>query len=450
MRGIPRWPAALSAAVLFSCSFSALAQEPEKQVGSIALNSFQPAPAGDPFQGVQGPFIGGHLVLRGALTVDYADQPLAFAFGGERSTIVQQQTFLHVGASIAMEDRLLVSLAMPVAIDQGGGDPTVGVYRLQSPRGGAAGDLRLGAKVRIFGDELDPFQAGVGAYLHAPTGQSRSYVSDQSTRLQAQLLLGGRRGAFVWSFALGGDIRGNHNPSALTAGLALGWAFLGEKLQIQAEATSATLLQQGSFRLAELLDIPRDRGDTSVELLFGARWRATDDLLLGASLGPGLTNTFGTPAFRALGSVAWSPRGSADAHPELRQGADPDEDKVLGSEDRCPYESGPRSAKPGRNGCPRLDRDKDGIEDQEDACVDRAGDASADPKKNGCPVDRDDDGVADELDLCPDVSGIVEMNGCPADTDRDGVEDSADACPKKQGQKTEDPATNGCPAKAPP
>lgn len=70
------------------------------------------------------------------------------------------------------------------------------------------------------------------------------------------------------------------------------------------------------------------------------------------------------------------------------------------------------------------------------------------------PGDRDGDGVLDPQDACPDVKGIKTddpaTNGCPAkvepkDDDKDGIVNEQDACPTVPGVKSDDPKKNGCP-----
>ena len=112
---------------------------------------------------------------------------------------------------------------------------------------------------------------------------------------------------------------------------------------------------------------------------------------------------------------------------------------------------GVRTNDPRTNGC--IDRDKDGIMDPLDACPFEAGPPSQDPKKNGCPPrDQDGDGVPDEEDACPAVPGVKtsdrKTNGCPMehpDRDGDGIPNELDACPDFAGKPDPDPTKNGCP-----
>jgi outer membrane protein OmpA-like peptidoglycan-associated protein len=71
---------------------------------------------------------------------------------------------------------------------------------------------------------------------------------------------------------------------------------------------------------------------------------------------------------------------------------------------------------------PVVDTDQDGVADRDDACPTAAGDRSTDPALNGCP-DRDRDGIADKSDACAAEAGVASTdptkNGCPVPPDRD-------------------------------
>jgi outer membrane protein OmpA-like peptidoglycan-associated protein len=136
----------------------------------------------------------------------------------------------------------------------------------------------------------------------------------------------------------------------------------------------------------------------------------------------------GTPALRALLSVAYAPEPTPPPPP--------------------PPPPPPRVRKPKKP----ADRDHDGIPDKHDACPDEPGVATDNPATNGCPPpppDRDGDGIPDKDDACPDVKGVANsdptQNGCPPDTDGDGIRDDVDACPNEKGPADPDPQKNGCP-----
>lgn len=404
----------LGAAALFVAAIlpaSARAQA----VGGVALDQLQPAPAGDTFAGVPSPFAAGHLVPRGLALFDYAARPLTLVTASSSRPVVGGQGFLHLGASFALWDHLLLSFSLPIALVESGESPSAGGFTFVAPGAPQVGDLRLGARVRVLGEDGDPSQLGGSVDVFAPTAPAGSFAGERVTRLAPRLLLGGQASRWVWSAAAGFDFHGAPNPTTFTWGAAAGVRFGVDRVQLGAEVFGATPVQASFFDLDPQTRIAR--GLTSnIELSLGLKVRVVRSLFLGASAGPGLTDAVGTPALRVLGSIAWAPL--PEASPESATASpsdiDTDADGVLDRDDACPDVSGVESADRRRRGCPVVDADSDGIADAGDACPARAGAKSADPKRNGCPADGDGDGVPDALDACPKQSGAAATNGCPA------------------------------------
>lgn len=423
-----------------------LARSSEAQTAgaSGSTERFQPAPAGDAMFGVAAPSTPGHLDPRAVAVFDYARRPLSIQDGATRRSIVSDQAFLHIGASLPLWDRLLFSIDVPIALLQSGDSPVVAGTRFESPSSAQMGDVRLGGRVRLYGDFWDPFQIGVGGYVWVPSAPAGSFAGDGAVRGEPQVLVGGRFEHFVWNMSLGTVLRGSARPHTFDAGagaaVVLGdnFAQLGPELTVSAPFSKDTVTTNtATFTTSS---------STSAELLFGGKLRPLSALVLGAGAGPGLTNGWGTPAFFAVGSVGYEPL------PERPRAADRDGDSIADSADACPDKAGVRSEDPKKNGCPE-DRDDDGIPDEVDACPDEKGVASSDPKKHGCPADRDGDGdgIPDSVDACPDEAGKAssdpKKHGCPVDgdADGDGIADSEDACPNEKGLPDPDPQHHGCP-----
>jgi len=391
----------------------------------LALNRFDPAPAGDRMFGVPSPYAAGHLTPHLMLLADYAHNPLklrSVPTDADRGAIVANQLFLHLNAGIALWHRVNLDLSVPLAVFQNGDDPTAGGQAFTSPSSAQLGDFRFGLRVRLLGEYHDPFQLAVGGYVWLPTGASDSYVSSGEVRGLPQLLLGGRIDErFVWSAAAGPQIQGKSNFANVDQGTMFKWGagfgFLlleNRHLQIGPEAYGAVTLR----------DVQKHT--TNAEILLDVRYRIIDDLEVAAGAGPGLTSGVGTPDFRALLSLAYTPE-QKQTTPVVTPEAPP----------------------------PPTDRDHDGILDTNDACPDVKGIADEDPKKNGCPppepVDTDGDGIFDPEDACSTVKGVPDedpkKNGCPPpkDSDGDGIFDPEDACPAEKGPRDDDPTKNGCP-----
>ncbi len=468
---------ACSVAALFSSAASAQ----EVQTRAVDLQTFEPAPPGDRFFGVPSPYAAGDLTFHSAVTLDYAHAPLTLVrrVGDDTEdlgTVVSDQLFLHLGATLSLGNRVALSASMPFAVLSRGDAVSGDDLAFRAPREQALGDLRLGARVRLFGDYHDAVQLGVGGYFWVPTGSDSSYVSDGTFRGQPQLLLGGRADRFIWSSMAG--------PTFTTSATRFGRLELGHRMSWGAGLgvllTDRRTVQLG-VETAGSLDLENaDLQTLSSEILAGVKWRLPHAELIevGLAAGPGIATGIGTPDFRGAFQLAYTPVideervrkdsdsdgiwDDVDACPNVpgvpsddprKHGCpevDRDHDGILDGADACPTEPGVRSPDPSKNGCPIRDTDKDGIKDDVDACPTEPGVASADPRKNGCPVhDKDGDGVADDVDACVDIPGVMtddpKTNGCPPDTDGDGFRDDVDACPREKGPDNADPSKRGCP-----
>ena len=437
MRPMLRRNFLLTLSLFFATASSpAIAQEP-----SIALNQYEHTMSGDAFFAVPSPAIGGHLVPRGMLTFDYARNPLVLVDANDVvvTSPVTSQAHLHVGFSLALWNRLMASVDMPIAVLQSGDDSSGAL--IQSAQDASPGDLRLGLRGNIYGDYYDPFQIGVGAYLYTPTGGDTGFTGEGTIYGQPHLLLGGRTEFLVYSAKAGAIVRGSENPSTFTYGIGAAALFLDEKLQIGPEAYGQIAFKND----AVFADQVERTGEVNTEFIVGAQYYFLDMFVAGAGAGAGLARGIGTPQFRALARFAYAPRPDREKPPEDRDG-----DGIFDADDACPDTKGAENADPKKHGCPP-DRDGDGILDNVDACPDTPGVNNDDPSKHGCPPpgDRDGDGIIDPVDACPDVPGVASddasKNGCPADRDGDGVIDANDACPDVPGVRSDDPKKNGCP-----
>lgn len=458
------WLAASSMGVLASIlSTSAHAQDANQELpNKIALNQFDPSPAGDVFFGLPSPYAQGRVVPRGYVGVDYAAQPLRLSGGGQEKALVGSQVFLHVAASLAILDRALVSVSLPVALAQGGDTLSIDGTDVASPTSAALGDLRIGARVLLYGDDGGPAQIAVGGNVYVPTGSTEatgSFTGDGSARVAPQLLFGGRYklmpSVTLAYTAMGGfNVRSSKNPTTVIYGAGVAAMLLDEKLQIGPEFYAATPIMPSGFTLLENADVTLNNG-SNAEVLLGARYRFWEGLTVGAAGGPGLSKAMGTPAFRFTGMIAWAPVVKSGAQEE--QTDDLDKDGVAGAKDACPYAAGPASPDAKKSGCPVIDDDDDGVPNDEDPCPTEYAKATDVTDRKGCPPpppppDTDGDTIPDEKDACPKEAGPISQdpakNGCapPAnpDVDADGVLDAEDACPGEKGVKSADAKASGC------
>jgi OOP family OmpA-OmpF porin len=389
-----------------------------------ALDRFQPAPAGDRFFGVQGGDPGGHLLPRLMLLGDYAFKPLVIYRTSDNAavgSVVKNQLFLHAAAGISLYDRLWVFANMPFALYTGGDSQTSDGSPLGwKPSGAALGDLRLGARVRLVGENRSLASLAFSAYVFLPTGKDSKAAGAGEVHGMPMLVLSGENDTLAYAVNAGVDL--GKRPSSgelkfgsdLYFGGAIALLTMDKMLQIGPEVYGSTGMSgDRSFK----------QETTNLEAILGARLRV-GPMVFGLGFGPGITRGVGTPTLRGLASVAYAP---IPAPP-------------------------PPPPPPVKKRQPPRDRDKDGIPDKVDACPDEPGVRSSDPEKNGCPPpppDRDGDGIIDRDDACPDLAGVPSddptQNGCPPDTDSDGIRDDVDACPREKGKPDPDPQKNGCP-----
>ncbi len=420
----------------------------------FAINRFDPAERGSDW------FVLESLDLRGearpavGVVGDWGSKPLVLysADGTQEKRLIADQVFVHLGVGIVLVDHLRLSANLPWALHQGGEQAIVDGAVYNAPSGGAIGDLRMGADLRLVGSFGDPFTAAFGVQFHIPTGSQSDYTSDGEVRVAPRLLGAGDIGPFAYAIKVGLQYRAITDSfadspmgSECVAGGAAGFRAADRKLLVGAELYGSTVIASEDAILK--------RKTSPLELLFGLHYTLASDFRIGAGIGPGLTRGLGTPQMRLAASLEWMP---AIVPPPSRP-SDRDHDGIPDGEDACPDTRGPKTDDPKTNGCPPAppDRDNDGVFDPNDACPDTPGVKTDDPKTNGCPPappDRDNDGISDPDDACPDAPGVKtddpKTNGCPplpADRDKDGIVDTEDACPDAAGPKNEDPKKNGCP-----
>lgn len=409
----------------------------QTSAAGFALDTFEPAERGSSWFFADSLELHGRLAWSAGLVGDYAYKPLViYEDGTERTVIVRHQLQAHLGASVVLIDRVRLAASLPVVLVADGAAGRLGGTELEAPRGGAAGDLRLAADVRLFGQAGDAFTLAAGARIWLPVAPTASYGGDGQWRVSPQLLAAGTARRFEWAARVAFTWRqrelsfpGNSVGSQVSFGGAAGWTFLDDKLLVGPELFVSTRAN-GSELFQE--------SSTPLEVMLGAhyrgeRWRA------GLGLSKGLVKGIGEPAFRVVFTMEYGPG---------RRGADRDGDGVPDAEDACPAAPGAWSLDAAKSGCP-ADADGDGVADAEDACPGLAGARGADPAKNGCPADADADGIPDAMDACPAVPGVrhadATKHGCPLDTDGDGVADADDACPEIAGARSADAAKHGCP-----
>jgi len=439
--------------VFATVTFAAIAASAQPKAEGFALNRYEPSDRGSDWFANESLDLRGHLRGAAGLVLDYGHKPLVIydLDGDERSTIVENQLFGHVGGAIVLSDMIRVGLDLPVALWQSGDGGSTATQTFESSNATTLGDARLSGNVRLLGQYREPFTLAAGLWLHVPTGSRDAFTGDGNVRVHPQLMAAGDVGMFTYAARAGVNVRGNSDDFAgsptgteVAFAGAAGVRLLEGKITLGPEFFGSTVVTDA--------DAFFKRRTSPFEVVFGGHFQAAKQVKVGVGVGPGMTRAFGTPQLRMLAGVEWvepAPEKKAPPPP-----ADRDGDGIYDREDACPDVPGVRTDDPKTNGCPPpSDRDKDTIIDPEDACPDVPGVRTDDPKTNGCPPpsDRDKDTIIDPEDACPDEPGVKtddpKTNGCPApkDTDGDGILDPVDACPDVAGPANDDPKKHGCP-----
>lgn len=383
---------------------------------SLAL---EPAPAGDRAFAVERAGVRGHLLPSARLAMDYASEPLVLTNAAQEiDRAVSYQAWLHALASYSVAHRFQFNVDVPLVIAQAGGpEPLFGGAAPRPDAGAELGDLRLGARVRLFASPEDAdvrTEIALTTSIWLPTAGD-GYAGDGSARVRAGLLAEGASRRLYWAWS--GAVRTRPSeelpgvlPTRVGTALALGFAggFFADArrdLALGTELVADLTLGSG----ARLFD-PRA---TTAHLLLTTHYRVDGGPFeVGAALAPGIGQGAGSADYRMIILVGFAQEKAA----------------------------------------PPPDEDADGVPDKADACPSLAGVAADDPLLNGCPepqADRDGDAIPDDNDACPTVpgepTGARRTHGCPAsvDADRDGVPDPVDACPREPGVRP--PQGNGCP-----
>jgi outer membrane protein OmpA-like peptidoglycan-associated protein len=346
-------------AVLLGVGRSAAAQP---VATGLALDRFDPAERGSEW------FVLDTLDLRGRVRpaigadFDWGHKPLLVydANGNQVGSVVSDQVFAHVGASLVLWDRLRLGFNLPIAVVQSGDGAALAGVTYPAPTSPALGDLRLGADVRLVGEYRSPFTLALGASLYVPTGSQNDYTSDGVVRaVLPHVNAAGEVGAFVYAAKLGFEWRRSEIVGGVRLGddfqfgAAAGARLVSGKLVLGPELYGSTVVEGGALRT----------GATPLEVLLGLHYQFVEDWRLGVGFGPGIVRGDGAPLFRAVASIEWAPayhhhagRRDDEDHDRRRAGhreGDEDNDGVPDTQDACPRTPGTRSHDPKSNGCPR-------------------------------------------------------------------------------------------------
>ncbi|MBZ4419470.1 Ig-like domain-containing protein [Myxococcus sp. RHSTA-1-4] len=422
---------------------------------AIDVQQYKPGPSVNDILGVHSARVHPHLGWNVGLSLNYADKPLNFLDPREDrfiTALVRSQVGLDLMGAVGLFDRFEVGVLLPVTLQDSEPAPQVDPSFSQGVGSGGIGDLRVVPKARLVDGE--DFDLALAVPVVLPTGGEADFLGGSGFGVQPRLVaeygqklrLAANLGV---DFRSKQQLRNLHTGNSLAFGLGAEMPFTVGELPL---AAAATLV--GGLGFEE-----QDSEERPLELLAALKYRSVSGFSAHLGAGPGLTRGYGTPGFRVLGGLSYSPEPSREpkkAPPPAP--VDSDGDGLVDGQDACSTEPEDKDGFEDADGCPDVDNDKDGIFDDSDKCVNEPETKNGHEDADGCPdtepapVDSDGDGLLDPNDGCPksaeDKDGFEDADGCPElDNDKDGIPDTADKCPAEpeviNGVQDED----GCPDK---
>lgn len=274
---------------------------------AFALQTFEPAPAGDHFFSRPDAATDGHLRLHAGLLANYAHRPLHVTQtstndGVDNGELVRHQLYLNLDVSFVLFHRLLLHVDLPFAVLQSG-DTADSMAGMPSASSGKLADLRLGARYAFYGNKLAPLSLAVAADVWLPTGSAANYTGDGGVRFNPKAIASGRvdlsNQHFVYAVDAGFLLRPSHEAASTSVGSAMTFG-----------AAAAILLAQDTVQIGPEV-YGRSQFDgwdtTPIEAMLGSRLRL-GEFAVSLAVGTSFTKAVGAAPFRGILGLAWSPQ----------------------------------------------------------------------------------------------------------------------------------------------
>ena len=240
----------------------------------------------------------------GSLLFHYADDPFVYRYDDpdkEEVEVLGKVGTADLGVWVNLP-RVRLGAALPVNVIKDG-------YGTEDA--GLLGDTRLEATGEVIERGDEGLGVAVNAGLTLPSGDEQAWLGSQSTTWRAGL--GASYGVGpVLALANAGFEKGTDVLlDDLVLGNRLGWGAgaaysVNDSVGVAAELAGEALLS-GS-------EAP---GKNPLEGTLGMRWNPASDLQLRAGLGKGLSQGIGSPDWRAVIGVAFTPRPETTSAPDL-------------------------------------------------------------------------------------------------------------------------------------
>jgi outer membrane protein OmpA-like peptidoglycan-associated protein len=348
----------------------------------------------------------GHLKWYVGGTFSYALDPFRFTVNSlQLYKFVHNQVLADVVLSMGFWHYFELGVHLPIVLYQdstgdndpfGAGDTPLGHH--------AVGDLRIVPKIRFWKNRAHGFGLALIPRFTVPSGLEKENAGDPFLTFEPRLVLD-------YTFKQGTVIALNMGYR-LRRGTEVGKlrqddeVFFGLGLEVPVYKRQLSLLAEGfgAFGWEKAAEDPNagiDIEEFPLEVLGGIRYRSPVGLILTAGGGAGLTDGYGTPAFRVFLTLGYSPV-PAKVVPTPPPEKDTDGDGILDSQDKCPKIPEDKDGFEDLDGCPDPDNDKDKICDNNEQIQKTLGKHA---------------GICTGKDLCPDkpetVNKFEDEDGCP-------------------------------------
>ena len=243
-----------------------------------------------------------HMSVHFSLFSSYARDPLrliAVADSSFQVSLLHSQTLMHLGASIGLFDRFELGLTLPFLVAQSASANDL-LGPLIAP-GEGIGDLRLVPKAQLWRSEL--LAVALAAPLTLPTGRGDAFLSHGTATLAPELRVETDALPVRLAASSGIVLRRGRDFANLSVGNALTYGLAGElPFSVLGQRLAALGTLAGEVELGQPGSVERP-----LELLAAVRWLLPANLAVTVGGGPGLTNGYGTPRYRAFAGISFDP-----------------------------------------------------------------------------------------------------------------------------------------------
>lgn len=242
--------------------------------------------------------------LRVALLGHYQHRPLVYVVDGqEAGAYVASRWTTHLAAAFGIHEYVEASLQLPIVVSQSGA--ALDAYGLPALPPAALGAPSVGVRSAFLRQSKGlPLDLGVSLTLNLPLGSGAALTRDPGVGLAFTPRLGAGR-AF-------GPVRVGAEVGALVRGSAVlspGSSLVSDEVgsHFSGALALSTVGLPVHAELTARVTAPFTTSPLSFELLGALRTTVLDQLELSLLGGPGFGRAPGTPAFRVLFAVAWTP-----------------------------------------------------------------------------------------------------------------------------------------------